>query len=106
MVDPITICYTKREEQFLKKFLRNTFVISLGGLNPNRALWKFYDKIKPKREKKSVNLLYVGKIDRAKLPLWIVDVLKKCSDKLGKKIVFYLLIAGAVNNGNFFYAGT
>jgi glycosyltransferase involved in cell wall biosynthesis len=89
LVDPPTICYTKKEELFLKKFLTETFVVSLGGLNLDRPLWKVYDKIVPQQHENSMNLLYVGMIERGKLPLYIADVLKICNEKINKKIVFY-----------------
>lgn len=89
LVDPPTICYTKKEELFLEKFLKETFVVSLGGLNPDRPLWKAYDKIEPQRDRKSINLLYVGRVERNKFPLYIAEVLKICNEKTSKKIVFY-----------------
>lgn len=89
LVNPSTICYTKEEESYLKKFLTETFVVSLGGLNSDRPLWKFYDETQLPERKKSIILLYVGMIERGKLPLYIANVLKICSKEFTKKTVFY-----------------
>lgn len=89
LVNPPTICYTKKEELFLAKLLKETFVVSLGGLNADRPLWKAFDKIVPQRRRNTINLLYVGHVERGKFPLYIAEVLKICNEKISKKIMFY-----------------